>query len=58
MQSVLSQEWAEIEYIVVDPGSTDNTADVIREFQAKYPGRIVHVICGLRVDHPLERTGP
>jgi glycosyltransferase involved in cell wall biosynthesis len=44
MQSVLSQDWPEIEYFVVDPGSTDNTQEIIRGFQEKYPGRIVHII--------------
>jgi glycosyltransferase involved in cell wall biosynthesis len=43
MQSVLSQDWPEIEYLVVDPGSTDNTAEIIRAFQQKYPSRVIHI---------------
>jgi glycosyltransferase involved in cell wall biosynthesis len=43
MESVLSQDWPDVEYIVVDPGSTDNTPEVIAEFQKKYPGRIIHI---------------
>ena len=43
MESVLSQDWPEVEYLVVDPGSTDNTPQVIREFDKKYPGRIIHI---------------
>jgi glycosyltransferase involved in cell wall biosynthesis len=43
MKSVLSQDWAEVEYLVVDPGSTDDTAEIIRSFQSKYPGRIIHL---------------
>lgn len=43
MQSVLSQDWPEVEYLVVDPGSTDNTQETIRGFRQKYPGRIVHI---------------
>jgi glycosyltransferase involved in cell wall biosynthesis len=41
MSSVLSQDWPDVEYIVVDPGSSDNTPHIIRQFQEKYPGRIV-----------------
>jgi glycosyltransferase involved in cell wall biosynthesis len=43
MESVLSQDWPDIEYFVVDPGSTDNTPEVIAAFQKKYPGRIIHI---------------
>lgn len=43
MESVLSQDWPEVEYLVVDPGSTDHTPEIIRAFQGKYPGRIVHI---------------
>ena len=43
MSSVLTQDWLEVEYLVVDPGSTDNTPEIIRDFQQRYPGRIVHI---------------
>jgi glycosyltransferase involved in cell wall biosynthesis len=43
MKSVLSQDWPDVEYLVVDPGSTDNTPQVIRAFQNEYPGRIIHL---------------
>lgn len=43
MSSVIAQDWPEVEYLVVDPGSTDNTAEIIRSFQQRYPGRIVHI---------------
>lgn len=43
LSSVLTQEWPEVEYIVVDPGSTDETPEIIRKFQAEYPGRIIHI---------------
>lgn len=32
-----------MEYLVVDPGSTDNTPQVIQAFQEQYPGRIIHL---------------
>jgi glycosyltransferase involved in cell wall biosynthesis len=43
LSSVLAQDWPEVEYIVVDPGSTDETAEIIQEFQREYPGRIIHI---------------
>jgi len=43
MTSVLSQDWQDVEYLVVDPGSTDQTPQVICAFQEKYPERIIHV---------------
>lgn len=43
MESVLSQGWPQVEYLVVDPGSTDKTPEIIRAFQGRYPGRVIHV---------------
>ncbi|WP_423141924.1 glycosyltransferase [Parablastomonas sp. CN1-191] len=39
VESVLAQEGFELEYILVDPGSKDGTADVIAALEAEYPGR-------------------
>ncbi len=40
IKSVLSQDYPNLEYILVDGGSTDRTAEVICEFVAENPGRM------------------
>lgn len=40
MQSVLDQTHPDIEYIVVDGQSNDNTIDIIREFEPKFTNRL------------------
>jgi len=43
MDSVLSQDYPHIEYIVMDGGSTDNTLEILRDYERRYPGRFTWV---------------
>lgn len=40
MESVLAQTWRQLEYLIIDGGSTDGTLGVIREFKPKFDGRM------------------
>lgn len=37
MDSVLSQDYPNIEYIVMDAASTDNTIDILRDYERRFP---------------------
>jgi len=43
MESVLSQSYKNIEYIIVDGASTDATEEIIRQYQSKFSGRLSYV---------------
>lgn len=43
MQSVLTQTYANIEYIVIDGGSTDNTLQVIEQYKPLFGERLIYV---------------
>lgn len=40
IESVLSQDYEELEYIVVDGQSTDGTLEIIKEYEPKFQGRM------------------
>ena len=40
IESVLRQSYGQIEHVIVDGGSNDNTLDIIREFEPQYQGRL------------------
>jgi glycosyltransferase involved in cell wall biosynthesis len=40
MESVLTQEGVDIEYVVIDPGSTDSTPEILAEYEARGDDRI------------------
>lgn len=39
-ESILSQSFSDIEYMVIDGGSTDGTVDIIKEYEPRFEGRM------------------
>lgn len=43
IESVLTQTYPDIEYIVVDGGSSDGTLDIVREYMPRFHGRMRYI---------------
>lgn len=43
IESVLSQSYPDIEHIIVDGASKDNTMDIVREMEPRYNGRLKYI---------------
>ena len=40
IRSVLDQDYNNVEHIIVDDGSTDNSVEIVQRYADKYAGRI------------------
>lgn len=40
IESVLNQSYSNVEYIVIDGGSTDGTIDIVKRYEPKFKGRL------------------
>ncbi len=43
LKSVLSQTYQNVESVIVDGASTDNTIDIIRAYESKFEGRLLYI---------------
>lgn len=61
LQSILLQDYPNIEIVVADDGSRDGTAELLRSYEARYPGKFVILISeqnqGVTPNHDLALSG-
>lgn len=43
LESVLNQTYPDIEHVIVDGGSTDNTMELVREYEPRYNGKLRYI---------------
>ena len=43
LESVLAQDYADYEHIIVDGASKDDTMDIVKEYEPKYKGRLRYI---------------
>ena len=43
IESVMAQDYPNIEYLVMDGGSTDDTIEILRDYERRYPGRFTWI---------------
>lgn len=61
LDSILSQDYLDIQIVVCDDASTDTTAEIIKDYQSRYPEKIVAILnlenvgvtrnCNLALEH-------
>ena len=43
IESVLNQNYDDIEYLIIDGGSTDSTLDIIKCYEPKFEGKLHYI---------------
>ena len=43
IESVLRQTYQEIEYLIIDGGSKDNTMDIVKEYEPRFNGKLRYI---------------